>query len=412
MAEAASLLPPNTTPFERALEQALAARQGLPADLVGAVLDADRCPARLLDFLAWDLSVDLWQDDWPELKKRHVLRNAWQLHRIKTTLAGIKAHVALVDAQVVKVTRPPARGFLRGAMTEQQRIDWLNSLPQVRIYPFIQRGTARPRHGFYSGPAGLRFHATGAARPFLLASNGPRLTGRCATWFDRGQEVPVTLADPLGGLAERIFIGRTGARRAFHGSGFYGRGYLTASTAEQRVVTVRPAAEDTGEIFAVPSGTRTVDVRPQRIARQRIAPRARSFFHRNALGRRQGFLCASHAPYLIYDRYCLVDRERMGTRQRALSWHSHGRFGIAPFTAELRIAIPMHRPRARSGRWHGNGFRRSASMAPLARAIEAVRVSKAHRDTIYIDTTTMIRAQFGSGLRFGDFTFGEIRKAA
>jgi len=405
------LLPPNASAFERAFEAATSSLTSLPAELIAHARNPDLCPAALLDWLAWDLSMEIWDKAWPESKKRHILAKATRLHRLKTTLAGIRAWVALTGSEVVKVTRPPARGFLRGAMDEVQRIAWLNDLPQVRIYPFFHRGTARQRQLFASGPAGQRFHAVASARTFLLASNGTGLIGRRATWHDRGTEVPVTLADPLGGLVDRIYIGRSDATRAFHGAGFMGSGYLTASTAEERVITVRAAQEGTGEVFAVPSGTRTVDVRPQRIAQKRLAPPARSFFGRNALGRHRGFLRSSHAPLLVYDRYCLIDPTRMGRRQRALSWHGHGRFGIAPFTAELRIQIPLHRSRARSGRWHGSGYRCAPDMAPLANAIEAVRAAKAHRDTILIDTKTKIRAQFGTGLRFGTFRFGEIRKA-
>lgn len=403
-----SLLPPNTSRFERAMEQAIGARQSLPAELVSAVLDPDRCPEHLLGFLAWDLSVDIWMDSWPVEKKRHVLRNAWRLHRLKTTPAGIRAHVALTDAEVVKIVRPPARGFLRGAMTEAQRIAWLECLPQVRIYPFWNRATARASQMFLSGLAARRFWG---GSHFLRASRGRLLTGHRATLFDRGAEAPIRLADRQGDLIERIYIPHHDARRAFWSHGFHGHGFLTASTADKRVITVRPAAEGSGEIFAIAPGGQTADVRPRRVMQRRTAPPGRSFWMRRHRFHGHGFLRASFGPQLVYDCYYIIDPARVGPRQKVLTWHGHGQYGIAPFTAKLRIRVPMKRPRARAFRWHGNGSLRAADLKPMWRAIEAVSLSKALRDTILIDTTTRQRAQFGSGLRFGNFTFGEIRKA-
>jgi hypothetical protein len=70
----------------------------------------------------------------------------------------------------------------------------------------------------------------------------------------------------------------------------------------------------------------------------------------------------------------------------------------------------MVRKKRTSGRWHGAGYRKAADMAPLTRAIEAIRVSKAFRDTVLIDTHTEGRVAFGSGLRFGEFVFGQIKE--
>jgi len=55
----ANLLPPNATQAERALSQAIVARP-LPVDIT-ALWDADRCPAALLPWLAWALSVVEWK---------------------------------------------------------------------------------------------------------------------------------------------------------------------------------------------------------------------------------------------------------------------------------------------------------------------------------------------------------------
>ncbi|QQN73171.1 phage tail protein I [Croceicoccus sp. YJ47] len=432
------LLPPNATAFERAFEDATAARASLPVHLVRDVMDPDRCPADYLGFLAWHYSIDLWDDDWPETKKRNVCRNALALHRGKTTLAGIRAHLDLVDVKLVRAIRPPARGFMRGAMTDAQRAAWRDDLPQIRLYPFAHRAIAPRAHGFYTGPGARRqFHGGGSFAEVTLAigtgdgialgglsgearsidapatpvafhrrSRGPMLYGRRATFHDRGEEQDVAFAHIEGGTVTRVFLANSGSRRSWHGRGF-GTGFLTRSRAELGIVTIR--ADDNAQALAATRGMQPVDVRPQRIAQPRIAPAPRAFFGRQHHGR-GGFLMRSAAPLFLYDRIALHVPERMGARRRALSWHGHDRFGIDPYSSELKLAVPMRRPRRRSGRWHRAGFRKAADMTALAKAIEAVGVSKALRDTIRLDTTNHRRAAFASDLQFGDFTFGQLRK--
>ncbi|HEX8446279.1 MAG TPA: phage tail protein I [Sphingomonas sp.] len=395
----ASLLPPNCTALETAIEGTIAERLALPADRIAAVWNPDSCPAGLLGHLAWGLSVDLWDDRWPETQKRDVCRNALKLHSLKTTLAGIKAHVALTGSQLLRAVRPPATGFLYAAMTDAQRAAWLDGLPQVRIYPFVRTVIASHRI-FATGPAGRYFHGRGHLRP----NRGIDLTGIRATFYDQGAERAIRYETP-DATAIRLLIART-ARRGWHGAGAIG-GYLTRSQAAKGVVTLR-LGDDAGS-FAVEAGLDPVDVRPTRVAQPRTAPAARSFFGPRARAR---FLRTSHAPFLVYDRVALHAPDRMGARRHTRSFHGAGRFGMAPFTAELRVAVPLQRPVRRSGKWHGAGFRAAADLGRLDQTIEAVRVSKAFRDTILIDTAVHGPVQFGGGLRFGDFTFGETRKAA
>ncbi|MGE5563121.1 MAG: phage tail protein I [Bacillota bacterium] len=402
-----TLLPPLATPLERSADLASDGRYPLPADLVSSVWSPDRCPANLLGYLAWGLSIDLWDENWPEVKKREVCRRAFDLHRVKTTAAGIKAHVELVGSAVTKITRPPARAHLRGAMDDHQRAAWLETLPQVRIYPFANRSVIKSRI-FATGPA---VHHQWHGQGWLRSTRGFDIYGRRATYIDPlavpAIEQPVSIGATDEGLITRVYLRRHAPRRMFHGQGFT-TGWLRATSAETNTLTVTLADENAS--FAVPTGVRPVNVRPQRIARGRVAPETRSFFRDRPLPRQ--FLRSSMGPLLIYDRIALADPTRFGARHRVRAFHGHGRFGIDPFTAEIRIKVPMLRRRRRSGAWHGAGFRQAASMDPLVRTIQAVRVSKAERDRILIDTTNVRQVRFASGLRFGEFTFGQAKEVA
>ena len=93
-----SLLPPNATPLERALEGA-AGRLGLVPTPVRDAWDPERCPAAALPWLAWALSVDRWDPDWPDATKRAVVADSAAAHRRKGTLAAVER--TLIDIGAV-----------------------------------------------------------------------------------------------------------------------------------------------------------------------------------------------------------------------------------------------------------------------------------------------------------------------
>lgn len=95
----ANLLPPNATRAERGLACAIVARP-LPVDIT-ALWDADRCPATLLPWLAWALSVDEWKAYWPEPVKRARVRTAIAIQRRKGTAGSVRNVVAAFGGSVL-----------------------------------------------------------------------------------------------------------------------------------------------------------------------------------------------------------------------------------------------------------------------------------------------------------------------
>ena len=63
-----SLLPPNATSAERALE--LAMRAGIDLSAVGTLWNPLTCPVDVLPFLAWGLAISHWDVAWNEAEKR------------------------------------------------------------------------------------------------------------------------------------------------------------------------------------------------------------------------------------------------------------------------------------------------------------------------------------------------------
>jgi len=99
MSDTASLLPPNASPFERAVEQATA-RIGDIATPLRDLWNPQTCPVNLLPWLAWSLSIDNWQPDWPEYIKRSRIAAAIEIQRHKGTVKAVKDTVASFGGSV------------------------------------------------------------------------------------------------------------------------------------------------------------------------------------------------------------------------------------------------------------------------------------------------------------------------
>lgn len=88
--EIPSVLPPNASPEERALELTHAERfAGIPVP-VRDVKNPDACPPELLPWLAWEYGVDTWNTDWTEQEKRNAIKRAAYIHRHRGTPAAVK----------------------------------------------------------------------------------------------------------------------------------------------------------------------------------------------------------------------------------------------------------------------------------------------------------------------------------
>lgn len=73
-----SVLPPNATAPERALEAVLSHVGDLPGD-IRIIKNPDLCPVDLLPWLAWEYAVTYWNSGWSEQQKRQVIKAAaWQ----------------------------------------------------------------------------------------------------------------------------------------------------------------------------------------------------------------------------------------------------------------------------------------------------------------------------------------------
>lgn len=93
-----SLLPPNATALETALEAAII-EPSLPVPLRD-LWNPQTCPEQLLPWLAWSVSVDGWDASWPVNVRRAVVANAISVHRRKGTVRAVRDAIASFGANM------------------------------------------------------------------------------------------------------------------------------------------------------------------------------------------------------------------------------------------------------------------------------------------------------------------------
>ena len=92
-----TLMPPNATRLERALDLTEGARIDALPLLVGDVWNPQTCPTALLPWLAWGVSIDLWDSSWSEQTKRDAIAGAIDEQRRKGTPAAMRQALDRID---------------------------------------------------------------------------------------------------------------------------------------------------------------------------------------------------------------------------------------------------------------------------------------------------------------------------
>jgi phage tail P2-like protein len=85
-----TLLPPTASLLERNLSESCHIQ--LNVDL-RFLWDPSLCPVNWLPFLAWQYSVDRWDENWTEQVKRKVIADSFLTHKLKGTIKAIKRAV-------------------------------------------------------------------------------------------------------------------------------------------------------------------------------------------------------------------------------------------------------------------------------------------------------------------------------
>lgn len=157
-----NLLPPNAVSQERTLESVVAQGTDLPIPIRDLWKPAS-CPSELLPWLAWALSVDEWDSDWPDLIKRSVIEQSVAIHRKKGTVQAVRRALEILGVQVelrewFEQKGKPHTFSLTAWAGENYRADG-EPLLTPQFYAALQRSVnaVKPVRSHYSFKVGARF---------------------------------------------------------------------------------------------------------------------------------------------------------------------------------------------------------------------------------------------------------------
>ena len=123
-----TLLPLNSESFERNVETAISRATEVPVEL-GNLWDPTTCPADLLPWLAWSLSIDNWDINWSEQNKRKKIQKAIEVHRYKGTVGAVKRALKPLGVTL-------------------DFIEWFQDSDDLSIAPIFDRHDQRKPHTF------------------------------------------------------------------------------------------------------------------------------------------------------------------------------------------------------------------------------------------------------------------------
>lgn len=83
------LLPPGSSALEVAAVKTAAEISRVPVPL-RTLWNGRTCPVNLLPWLAWALSVDRWDVNWPEATRRNVIASSFFVHQHKGTISALR----------------------------------------------------------------------------------------------------------------------------------------------------------------------------------------------------------------------------------------------------------------------------------------------------------------------------------
>lgn len=157
-----TLLPPNSSPLERAVEAATTLGIETP---INTLWNPDECQADALPWLAWALHVDNWDEAATEAQKRDAIKQSIHLHRKKGTPWAVKRALATLGVEVDLLDQRAQREIY--AALDPNRINGTWALDGTRKVTALERITGVPQIQHWAQFI-VRMNIAELARPALL----------------------------------------------------------------------------------------------------------------------------------------------------------------------------------------------------------------------------------------------------
>ena len=411
-----TLLPANRTGFEEAADLTGARAGDLPVDLP-LLVQPYAIPKTFLPWLAWGLSVDLWDAGWPEEKRRKVVAGSLPLHAKKGTPYAIKTAVGIVGAEVRRFVVPPAKTFLDPAYTVEEREAYLSRFAQLRVYPYVARTTNRYAN-FTTAAFGRPKAYLGAC---MVKDNGAWSRWvRTAELWDKGVETTLTIRAIKDETVGRFYaadydevILAPKPTAAIHlNAPPKAHPYLIDDQGvPQRIVRIPRDASYTYRLgretytTVYPDGD-LVEIEPDKVAEKHDG-------QAGALYATAGQFISGHClpPTVswryLFERWYIHDPDRVPDARKRSIHLAFTRLGMTPYHAEAKTRIVGHRvPRAASN--FVSGYFVTSDQKKIADVRNAVRITKSLRDKVLIDTKNYRPPRPGDRFKVGQVTLGQL----
>jgi phage tail-like protein len=417
-----NLLPPNATKYEIGLDAEEDRVLNIPVPL-RELWNPQTCPPAFLPYLAWGLGVDLWYSDWTDARKRQIIANIVAMKRLKGTLAGLKAYLAYVDAEIVESVLPPQRIYAL-PYSAAQRQAFRNLFKQLRLYPYR---TASPVDGpkIFAGGSGVNSGVSYAmsrsaggnksAYCYAMPSTAINRYGTRAAIWDNGTEItvetlsldPVTLSPGIEVPVNGIVIPAKLGTAEITTRNCYAGGHSFATKAQQSSILSLSVSTDfqsssSPEITAPTGVLKTINASPDLVF-DTYQARPTAVFPGRAYANR-AFATSSDAPQHVYYRFYLLDQTRVpsAVSQSYGQFSGYMRNGIKSYSGRFRIkSRAKASPGAAVSNFAYSGLNYAKPQAdrwtPIANAINA---SAAYRDTLFFTTKTMAPITFANAPAF------------
>ena len=114
MSRRESLLPINSTAFEKDLEQAGIEANDLGEFDLAIINDPYRCPPSMLRWLDYTRHVEIFEDEWPDQKKREVIAGYPAVHMIKGSIKSVRDVVRFAGYGEITIKTRGFKWFYNG----------------------------------------------------------------------------------------------------------------------------------------------------------------------------------------------------------------------------------------------------------------------------------------------------------
>jgi hypothetical protein len=352
------------------------------------------------------LLYESWAPNPSEALRRNLISRSIEFHKSKGTLAGIKKHVAITGAEVVNADVADNKFYAGESITSEEFTAWKQNFPEIRIYDFIEQSvdvvSAVP------GPA------LGWVGSFLGSSTEPTFfcgdrgvspdTGRKAVLIKDGITTDLIWSAVIeDDVFEQLRIPGDPGKGYFLDNVLY-QDCLGDTIPGERVMSYRRVSTETYAGYQ--HNLLTPGITPLTIAPEKIYEGSVDEVGLYADAPWEGHWMVESTVHLrTYDSIRLFDQEHRIPLAYSTAYLDAVRFPVDPYTAELRTRIQGVKPQ--SAFEFVDDFLVEDQLSTLNNALDAIEVSQAFRDQLYVSTKTHKPVQFGDRKKFGQFSFGD-----